>query len=79
MQNVYIYLINTNFNFVFIRNDIDFFLVILRKYKIDSIIKYKIKKIYSLNIKNHFLTIKFFKKKINFEKIYKSVFLEICY
>ena len=63
MQNVYIYLINANFIFIFIRNDIDFSFIISRKYKIGSIIKYKTEKSYPLNMKNYFLIIKSFKKK----------------
>ena len=63
MQSVYIYLINTNFNFIFIHNNIDFLFIISYKYKIGLIIKYKTKKGYFLNVKNHFLIIKSFKKK----------------
>ena len=80
IQNVYIYLIDTNFNFVFIRNDIDSFFIISRKYKIDSIIKYETKKDYFLNIKNYFLIIKFFKKKKPIlKKFINRFFFEIYY
>ena len=58
INKIYTYLINTNFNFIIIRNNRILSLIISRYYRINSIIKYKAKKEYSINIKNYFLTTK---------------------
>ena len=63
MNKIYIYLINSNFNFVFIRNDNASPLIISRRYKISSVIKYEAKKGYLIQIENHFLTTKIIKNK----------------
>ena len=58
MNKIYIYFINLNFNFVFIRNNNTSPLIISCYYKIDSIIEYKAEKEYLIQIENHFLIIK---------------------
>ena len=63
MKDVYFHFVNAGFNFVNIRNDDDSLFVISRYYKINSIMKYKAKKTYSVNLKNHFLIAKSSRKK----------------
>ena len=63
MNKVYIYFINLNFNFVFIRNNNISSLIISRRYKIDFVIEYEVKEKYSIQIKNYFLIIKIIKDK----------------
>ena len=58
MKNVYSHFINIEFNFVNIRNDNDFSFIISHRYKINSIIKYEIKKVYFVKLKNHSLIVK---------------------
>ena len=58
MKDVYSHFVNIEFNFVNVRNDNDFLFVISRYYKIDSIMKYEVEKIYFVNLKNHFLIAK---------------------
>ena len=58
INKIYIYLINSNFNFVFIRNNNTSLFIIPRHYRIDSVIKYEIKEEYLIQIKNYFLIIK---------------------
>ena len=55
---MYIYLINTNFNLIIIRNNKILLLIIFRYYLINSIIEYKAKEEYFINIENYFLIIK---------------------
>ena len=55
---IYTYLINTNFNFIIVRNNKILSLIIFRYYRVNSIIKYKAKEEYSINVKNYFLTTK---------------------
>ena len=58
INKVYIHLMNTNFNFVIVRNNRISPLVIPRYHRIDSIMKYEAKEEYSINIENHFLAAK---------------------
>ena len=58
INKVYIYLINTNFNFIIIRNNRILSLIISRYYRINSIIKYEAKEEYFINVENYFLTAK---------------------
>ena len=58
MKSVYSHFVNAGFNFVNVYNDNDFLFIISRYYKIDSIIKYEAKKVYFVNLKNHFLIAK---------------------
>ena len=60
MKGIYFYFINIKFNFVNVRNDNDFLFIIFYRYKINSIMKYKVKEIYFINLKNHSLIIKSF-------------------
>ena len=55
---MYIYLINTNFNFIIIRNNKILSLIISRYYRVNLIIKYEAKEEYSINIENYFLIAK---------------------
>ena len=55
---MYTYLINTNFNFITIRNNRILSLVISYYYRVDSIIKYEAKEEYSVNVENYSLTAK---------------------
>ena len=59
MKNIYFHFVNIKFNFVNIYNDNDFLFIIFYRYKINLIIKYEIKKVYFINLKNHFLILKF--------------------
>ena len=59
MNNVYFYFVNVDFNFINVRNNNDFLFIIFHFYKINLIMKYEIKKAYFVNLKNHFLIIKF--------------------
>ena len=63
MQGAYVYLIDSNFNFILIYNNINSFFIILRRYKINLIVEYKAEEGYFINIENYFLTVKSFKKK----------------
>ena len=58
INKVYTYLINTNFNFIIIRNNRILFLIISRYYRVNLIIKYEAKKEYSINVENYSLTAK---------------------
>ena len=58
INKIYIYLINTNFNFIIIRNNKILFLIISYYYRVNSIIKYKAQEEYFINVENYFLTIK---------------------
>ena len=60
---MYSHFMNASFNFVNIRNDFTYPLLIFRRQKINIIIKYKIQKSYQIDLKNHFLIIKIFKNK----------------
>ena len=60
IKDVYFHFINVEFNFVNVYNDNDFSFIIFRYYKIDSIMEYKAKKAYLVNLKNHFLIAKSF-------------------
>ena len=51
-------LINTNFNFITVRNNRILSLIISRYYRINSIIKYEAKEEYSINVENYFLITK---------------------
>ena len=55
---MYIYLINTNFNFIIIRNNRILSLVISRYYRVNSIIKYEAKEEYFVNVENYSLIAK---------------------
>ena len=63
IKNVYFHFINVEFNFINVRNDDDSLFVISRYYEIDSIMKYEAKKVYFVNLKNHFLIAKSFQKR----------------
>ena len=63
MKNVYFHFVNVEFNFVKMRNDNDSLFIISRYYKIDLIMKYEAEKAYLVNLKNHFLIAKSFRKK----------------
>ena len=69
IKGVYSHFVNVEFNFINIRNDNDFSFIIFRYYKIDSLMKYEAKKTYLVNLKNHFLIAKSFRKK-------ESIFFE---
>ena len=58
MKSIYSHFINIKFNFINIRNDNDSLFIISRYYKINSIMKYEIKKTYFVNLKNHSLIVK---------------------
>ena len=58
INKVYTYLINTNFNFIIVRNNRILFLIISRYYRVDSIIKYEAKEEYSIDVENYFLITK---------------------
>ena len=58
IKSVYSHFVNVEFNFVNVRNDNDFLFVISHYYKINLIIKYEIKEVYFVNLKNHFLIVK---------------------
>ena len=58
INKIYIYLINTNFNFIIIRNNRILSLIISRYYRIKLIIKYEVKEKYFINIENYFLIAK---------------------
>ena len=60
IRNIYFYFINIEFNFINVRNDNNSLFIIFRRYKINSIMKYKVEKAYFINLKNHFLIIKSF-------------------
>ena len=63
IKGVYFHFVNVEFNFVNVYNDDDSLFVISRYYKIDLIIKYEAKKAYLMNLKNHSLIAKSFRKK----------------
>ena len=58
INKIYTYLINTNFNFIIIRNNRILSLVISRYYRINSIIKYEAKEEYSIDVENYSLITK---------------------
>ena len=58
INGVYTHLINTNFNFIIVRNNRISPLVISRYYRINSIMKYEAKEEYSINVENYSLTAK---------------------
>ena len=58
INEVYIYLINTNFNFIIMRNNRISSLIISRYYRVNLIIKYEAKEEYSVNVENYFLATK---------------------
>ena len=58
INKVYTYLINTNFNFIIVRNNRILSLIISCYYRINSIIKYEAKEEYSINIENYSLIAK---------------------
>ena len=58
INKIYIYLINTNFNFIIIRNNRILSLIISYYYRINSIIKYEAKEEYSINVENYSLATK---------------------
>ena len=58
INKVYTYLIDTNLNFITIRNNRISPLIISRYYRINSIIKYEAKEEYSINVENYSLTTK---------------------
>ena len=63
MNNVYFHFVNVDFNFINVRNNNNFLFIIFRRYKIDSIMKYEIEKVYFVNLKSYFLFVKFFSNK----------------
>ena len=58
INKVYTHLINTNFNFITIRNNRILSLIISRYYQVNSIIKYEAKEEYPINVENYSLTAK---------------------
>ena len=58
INKVYTYLINTNFNFIIVRNNRILSLIISYYYRINSIIKYEAKEEYFINVENYFLITK---------------------
>ena len=58
INKIYTYLINTNFNFIIMRNNRILFLIISYYYRVNSIIKYEAKEEYSINVENYSLTAK---------------------
>ena len=58
INKIYTYLINTNFNFITIRNNRILSLIISYYYRINLIIKYEAKEEYLVNIENYFLIAK---------------------
>ena len=63
IKSVYSHSVNAEFNFINVRNDNDSLFVISHHYKIDSIMKYEIEKVYFVNLKNYSLIAKSFQKK----------------
>ena len=58
INKIYTYLINTNFNFITIRNNRILSLISSYYYRINSIIKYEAKKEYLVDVENYSLTMK---------------------
>ena len=75
IEKAYSYLIHENFIFILIRNNIIFFLIISRQYKINFVMKYEAKKEYFINIKNYSLTIKISIEKKPFLKKFVNLFI----
>ena len=63
MNNVYSYFVNVDFNFINVRKNNNSLFIISRFYKIDSIMKYEIKKVYFIILKNSSLIVKSFSNK----------------
>lgn len=88
MNEIYIYFVDSMFDFVNIRNNIAFLFIISRYYRIGSVIEYKIKKSYSINMENYFLTIKILSDKkfkiaeftilLIFKSIINKIIIDFC-
>lgn len=65
MFSVFYYIINSNFYYIFIRNNINGYVNLFNKTKFKNIFKYNNLKDYIINPENYNLNIKVFKKRLN--------------
>ena len=63
MQGAYAHLVDSNFNFVSIRNDTNSSLVIPRRHRIGSVVEYEAEEGYPMDVENHSLAAKSSKEK----------------